>query len=191
MKIIAIIPARGGSKRIPRKNIKKFFGKPIIAYSIDAALGSGIFDEIMVSTDDKEIAQVAESYGAHVPFYRSDALSSDMAMTAPVLIEVLDKYEELGKCFDYVCCLYPCAPFITVDILKKSMELLTNSGVDAVVPVVKFSYPPQRGFVITDERLVMLYPENYNIRSQDFDPWYHDAGQFYCLKAGALKQEQQ
>jgi N-acylneuraminate cytidylyltransferase len=190
MKKLAIIPARGGSKRIPRKNIKEFIGKPIIAYSIENALNCGVFDEIMVSTDDEEIAQVAKKYGANVPFYRSKELSSDMAMTVPVLFEVLDKYEQFGKTFDYICCLYPCAPFVTPKRLRESMKLLVDSGVDSVLPVVKFSYPPQRCFVLRNEHIVMLYPENYNMRSQDLEPYYHDAGQFYFAQCSSLRREE-
>ena len=190
MKTLAIIPARGGSKRIPRKNIKDFLGKPIISYSINSAFDCGIFDEVMVSTDDIEIAEIAEHYGASVPFYRSPEMSNDMAMTAPVLIEVLDKYKQLGKEFEYVACIYPTAPFITPKILKESMELLIKSNVDSVLPIVRYSYPPQRGLIIENGLVKMLYPENYNVRSQDFTPYYHDCGQFYCLKTSALRQEQ-
>jgi N-acylneuraminate cytidylyltransferase len=186
---IAIIPARGGSKRIPRKNIKEFLGKPILAYSVEAALESGVFDEVMVSTDDEEIAEVAKKYGAKFPFYRSLEMSSDMAMTAPVLVEVLDEYLKRGKAFERVCCLYPCAPFVTAERLREGMELLNSSDADAVLPVVRFSYPPQRCVVIRDGELRMLYPENYNVRSQDLEPLYHDAGQFYCLKAEPLREE--
>jgi N-acylneuraminate cytidylyltransferase len=189
MKNIVIIPARGGSKRIPKKNIKGFLGTPIIAYSIKAALESKIFNEIMVSTDDEEIAKIAKKYGANIPFYRSKALSSDEAMTAPVLLEVLDEYVKMGQDFDNVCCLYPCAPFITSKHLMEGMDMLIASDVDAVVPVVKFSYPPQRCLVIRDGKIVMLHPENYNIRSQDLEPYYHDIGQFYCIKPSALRSE--
>ena len=150
MSSIAIIPARGGSKRIPRKNIRDFFGKPIIAYSIEAALASGIFDEVMVSTDDEEIAKVAQEYGAKVPFFRSEENSGDMAMTVPVLIEVLQEYEKIGRVYNYLCCIYPCAPFVTAGRLKEGMELLRSSGADSVLPVVRFSYPPQRCLVIRD-----------------------------------------
>ncbi len=189
MKTIAIIPARGGSKRIPRKNIKEFLYKPIIAYSIESALSSGVFDIVMVSTDDVEIADIAQKCGAAVPFYRSVEMSSDMAMTVPVLIEVLDEYEKLGKCFEYLCCLYPCAPFTTPNRLNEGMELLISSGADSVVPIVKFSYPPQRSLVQRNGEVKMLWPENYNTRSQDLEPIYHDAGQFYCLKIESLKKE--
>lgn len=189
MKKIAIIPARGGSKRIPRKNIKNFLGKPIIAYSIEAALNSKIFDEVMVSTDDAEIAEIAKKYGAKVPFYRSSEMSSDTATTTSVLIEVLDEYKKLGQEFEYCACIYPCAPFINTQKLIQAMDLLIKKGVDSVLPVVKFSYPPQRGLIIRDEKVQMLHPKNYDMRSQDLEPYYHDAGQFYCLKSSSLIRE--
>jgi len=187
---IAIIPARGGSKRIPRKNIKEFCGKPIIAYSIEAAIGSNIFDEIMVSTDDEEIATVAKKYGASVPFFRSAEMSTDMAMTVPVLIEVLEEYEKRDKHFDITCCIYPCAPFITPQKLKQGMDLLLKNDANFAFPVVKFSYPPQRCLVIREDRISMLYPENYLKRSQDLEPLYHDAGQFYFAKTKLLREKQ-
>ena len=190
MKTIAIIPARGGSKRIPRKNIKDFLGKPIIAYSIESARASGVFDEVMVSTDDGEIAEISKQYGASVPFFRSRELSNDMAMTAPVLMEVIKEYEKRGQFFDQICCFYPCAPFVYSQRLKESISVLENSGCDSVFPVIKFSYPPQRCLIIRDGKTSMLHPENYNVRSQDLEPYYHDAGQFYCLTKAALFAEQ-
>ena len=189
MNCIAIIPARGGSKRIPRKNIKYFLGKPIIVYSLEAAIESKVFDEIMVSTDDGEIAETAVKYGASVPFFRSEEMSSDMAMTVPVLLEVLAEYEKRGKVFSYVCCLYPCAPFITPERLREGLELLKSSGADSVIPVVRFSYPPQRCFIIRDGKAAMLQPENYDVRSQDLEPLYHDAGQYYFIKTSTLREE--
>jgi len=187
---LTIIPARGGSKRIPRKNIKQFLGKPIIAYSIEAALKSTAFDEVMVSTDDDEIAGIARDYGASVPFLRSPEISTDMAMTVPVVLEVLDEYKKIGKEFTHICCLYPCAPFVTPERLKEGMELLTKSNAGSVLPIVKFSYPPQRGLVIRDGIAQMLQPENYNVRSQDLEPLYHDAGQFYCTAVSTLREEE-
>lgn len=189
MKSIAIIPARGGSKRIPRKNIKIFCGKPIIAYSIEAALKSNIFDEVMVSTDDKEIAEIALSYGAKVPFFRSPEMSSDTAMTVPVLLEVFDEYKKRGNEYDFVCCIYPTAPFINSARLCEAMNKLKECKVDSVLPVVKYSYPPQRALIIENNKLKMIYPENYNVRSQDLEPIYHDAGQFYFMKIETLKKE--
>jgi N-acylneuraminate cytidylyltransferase len=187
---IAIIPARGGSKRIPKKNVKDFLGKPIISYSIQAALESKIFSEVMVSTDDEEIAGIAKNYGANVPFYRSKELSGDMAMTAPVLLEVLSEYKKRGEHFDIACCIYPCTPFITPQKLEHGINLLQQSKADFVFPVVKFSYPPQRCLVIREQKIAMLYPENCSKRSQDLEPVYHDAGQFYFAKTEQLEKEQ-
>ncbi|SHI04039.1 N-acylneuraminate cytidylyltransferase [Butyrivibrio fibrisolvens DSM 3071] len=182
MSAIAIITARGGSKRIPRKNIKEFCGKPIIAYSIEAAIGSGIFDEVMVSTDDEEISQIALGYGAKVPFLRSEKLSGDYATTSDVLFEVLDEYEKRGQSFDIGCCIYPTAPFITSDKLKEAGTRFRESDADSLIPVVPFSYPPQRCFVISDDKLNFKYPEYLNTRSQDLEKEYHDAGQFYFFR---------
>ena len=176
---IAIITARGGSKRIPRKNIKDFLGKPIIAYSIEASLQSGIFQEVMVSTDDAEIAEVAQRYGAKVPFMRSAKNSDDFATTADVLVEVLENYEKLGKQFQYACCLYPTAPFVTNEKLQKAFDLLIERQADSVIPVVAFSYPIWRSLKIENGKLQMNFPENLNKRSQDLPVAYHDVGQFY------------
>jgi N-acylneuraminate cytidylyltransferase len=189
-KSIAIIPARGGSKRIPRKNIKNFCNRPIISYSIQAALESEIFDEVMVSTDDYEIAEIARQYGAKVPFMRSAEMSTDMAMTAPVLSEVINEYLKMGERFEYLCCIYPTAPFINSERLQSAMRLLIYENVESVMPIVKFSYPPQRCLVIRDDKVRMLHPENYNVRSQDLEPLYHDCGQFYCVKTSCLLEQQ-
>ena len=172
---IAIITARGGSKRIPHKNIKEFFKEPIINYPIRAALNSGIFDEVMVSTDDERIAEIAEKAGAEVPFMRSEKTSDDTAATAEVILEVLEKYRLSGKTFDYACCIYPTAPFITPEKLKKSLEILKEKKANRVVPVVRFSYPPQRGYIIENDTLKYKWPENYPKRSQDLEPLYHDS----------------
>ncbi len=182
MKNIAIIPARGGSKRIPRKNIKNFAGKPIIAYSIEAALNSGIFYGVAVSTDDNEIVRIAEKYGAAVPFMRSEENSNDMAMTAPVLEEVIYKYKKLGQEFDYGCCIYPTAAFVSPDRLKESFLKIQKTAAKTLIPVVKFSYPIQRALKIENDRLSLISPENMNVRSQDLMPTYHDIGQFYWFK---------
>jgi len=181
MRAAAIITARGGSKRIPGKNVKEFCGKPIIAYSIEAALDSGIFEKVMVSTDDEGIAEIARKYGAQVPFYRSPETSGDFAVTSQVLAEVFGEFEKLGWHYDYACCLYPTAPFVSARRLKEAMELLESSGADSVLPVVRFGFPPQRGVVIEEGFLKYVYPEHRNTRSQDLQPQYHDAGQFYCL----------
>ena len=180
MSSVAIITARGGSKRIPKKNIRNFCGKPIITYSIEAALVSDIFDEVMVSTDSEEIAAIAKQYGAMVPFMRSEAASNDYATTADVLTEVLKKYAEDGKQFERFACIYPTAPFVTEKRLAEAMCLLDDA--DAVVSVVRFSFPPQRAFVIRDGFATYQYPQYERTRSQDLEPIYHDCGQFYCCK---------
>ena len=181
-KMIAIITARGGSKRIPKKNIKDFCGKPIIAYSIEAALKSELFDEVMVSTDSEEIASVAREYGANIPFMRSDATSNDFATTMDVLEEVFSEYKKRGIQFDVAVCIYPTAPFVTARKLKEAMELMNREQADAVTPVVRFSFPPQRAFVIRDGLLEYQYPEYRLTRSQDLETIYHDCGQFYFMK---------
>lgn len=187
MKKIAIITARGGSKRIPRKNIKEFCGKPILAYSIEAALESGVFDEVMVSTDDEEIAQVAQKYGAKVPFYRSRETSNDYATTNDVILEVLGEYEKRGEHFDLGCCIYPTAPFVTSEKLKCAVERLSENDADTLIPVVAFSYPPQRAMIVKEERLIFEYPQYLDSRSQDLEPHYHDVGQFYVFRTEAFK----
>ena len=181
-KRIAIITARGGSKRIPKKNIKDFCGKPIIAYSIEAAISSELFDEVMVSTDSEEIAGIAKKYGASVPFMRSAETSNDYATTNDVLIEVFNEYEKRGQEFDIAVCIYPTAPFVTADKLKRAIDMVEKDGADAVTPVVQFSFPPQRAFIIRDNALEYQYPENASARSQDLEPIYHDCGQFYVMK---------
>jgi pseudaminic acid cytidylyltransferase len=190
-KKIAIIPARGGSKRIPRKNIKLFLDKPIIAYSIEAALKSELFDEVMVSTDDPEIAKIALSYGAKVPFFRSDLNSNDIATTADVLIEVLEQYKiNQNIFFQYACCLYPTAPLVQVKELLEGFNLIKNHGFDSVFPIVAFSYPVWRSLIIDkDSRVKMQWPEYYNSRSQDLNTLYHDAGQWYWFKSEVLIRE--
>lgn len=178
---VAIITARGGSKRIPRKNIKLFRGKPIIAYSIQTAINSGLFDYVMVSTDDDEIAEIAIKYGAQVPFKRSKKNSDDYTGTADVTIEVLTELNNIGKKFTNACCIYPTAPFITVDSLKESYSLLVEKNYNSVFPVCAFSFPIQRALEINNSLIKMVHPENLNIRSQDLVPRYHDAGQFYWI----------
>ncbi len=179
MSCLAIITARGGSKRIPHKNIKDFCGRPIIEYSIEAALNSELFDEVMVSTDSEAIAQIAIKAGAKVPFFRSADTSSDHATTSDVLVEVLDRYQSVGKKFDYFACLYPTAPFITPDKLVKGFEILKREKVAMVLPVVQFSFPPQRGLIENGGNWEYKWPQFRNTRSQDLEKIYHDAGQFY------------
>jgi N-acylneuraminate cytidylyltransferase len=183
MNNLAIIPARGGSKRIPKKNIKEFLGKPIIAYSIEAANQSALFTEIMVSTDDEEIAAVAKQYGAKVPFMRSAENADDYATLADVVDEVKEQYKQLTKEFDNICLILPTAPFISPDILKNTYHLLLSENIDSVRPVVRFSYPIQRALKMQNGKLQMFYPEHKTTRSQDLEPAYHDAGQFYWMKA--------
>lgn len=185
-KAIAIITARGGSKRIPKKNIKEFCGKPIIAYSIRAALDSGIFDEVMVSTDSEEIAEIAREYGAKVPFMRSAKTSDDFATTADVLMEVLERYQEIGRTFDVMSCIYPTAPFVTPQKLQSAYDTLTKEHAVMAMPVVAFSYPPQRSYILQGNMLKMKWKENYNKRSQDLEKMYHDAGQFYMYQVEAF-----
>jgi len=180
---IAIIPARGGSKRIHRKNIRDFLGKPIIAYSIEAALKSELFDEVMVSSDDKEIAEIAQKYGANIPFMRSKKNADDFATTSDVLLEVLEEYKKRDRKFDYLCCIYPTAPFVSAEKLQNSFNLMVEKKADSVILVVKFSHPIQRAFKISSEgKLEYIWPQNINKRSQDLEPAYHDAGQFYWIK---------
>lgn len=188
MKNIAIIPARGGSKRIPRKNIKPFMGKPIIAYSIEAALQSELFDEVMVSTDDDEIANIAQQYGAKVPFRRSTETSNDYASTDDVILEVLKMYKERGQDFDTFCCIYSTAPFVTSDRLIEAYRKL-NSNIDSVFTCVAYSYPVQRCLHIVDDKISMVYPEFFDTRSQDLETIYHDAGQFYIATVNTYLEE--
>ncbi|WP_375560718.1 pseudaminic acid cytidylyltransferase [Bernardetia sp. OM2101] len=192
MKKVAIITARGGSKRIPRKNIKNFLGKPIIAYSIETALKSDLFDEVMVSTEDEEIAEIAQKYGAVVPFLRSNENADDFSGTAVVLIEVINEYQRQGKKFDICCGIYPTAPFITIEKLKEAYELLITNSFDVVFPVSEFSSPIQRALKKDElNKITMFEPQNLAKRSQDLDKAYFDAGQFYMCKTNTLLEKQQ
>lgn len=177
--VVAIITARGGSKRIPRKNIKKFCGEPIIKYSIRAAIESGVFDEVMVSTDDEEIREIAESCGASCPFMRNAVNANDFATTVDVIKEVLTKYKEIGRIFTHYCVIYPTAPFVTAEKLRTALQILEENRADFLTPVVKYDYPVQRCFVIENGALRKKWPEYQNIRTQDLEPLYYDAGQFY------------
>lgn len=189
MSNLCVIPARGGSKRIPRKNIRPFQGKPILAYSIDAALKSGLFDVVMVSTDDGEFAEVAKQYGASVPFLRSAETANDYATTVDVLLEVVNMYREQGKEFDSICCLYSTAPFVTSERLKEAFGKLSDQ-VDGCFTIVEYSYPIQRSLRINEAGMVeMKYPEHLKSRTQDLEKVYHDAGQFYFMKTSVLEQE--
>jgi N-acylneuraminate cytidylyltransferase len=179
---LAIITARGGSKRIPKKNVKSFFGKPAIAYAIETAIKSNLFDKVMVSTDAKYIADVAIKYGAEVPFLRSKENSDDFSTTADVLFEVVKEYEKKGRHYDELCCIYPCSMLINESDLIKSHSLLTDN-IDAVIPVCKYNVPTYFQFKITDNKLKYFKESgNSSNRTQDIEDTYYDAGQFYWLK---------
>lgn len=188
---IAIIPARGGSKRIPRKNIKLFHGKPMIAYSIEAALNSGCFDKVIVSTDDAEIAEVAKQYGADVPFLRPDAISDDHATTMDVMAHAITWCVENGWNIENVCCLYATAPFVTADSLKEGYLKLIRQKSEFVFSATSFPFPIQRAIKLADNGTVKMFePENELVRSQDLEEAYHDAGQFYWgTKEAFLKKK--
>lgn len=186
-KVLCIIPARGGSKRIPHKNIAIFKGAPIISYSIKTVLSSGIADEIMVSTDDLYIAEIAKKYGAKIPFYRDEITSTDYSGVADVLIEVINKYKEIGKEFDYVVCVFATDPLLKVETLKRAFELLKSTpDAESISSIQEYSFPPQRALIIEDGKLRMIHPENYYSRSQDLEKWYHDSNQFFIFRTNAL-----
>jgi N-acylneuraminate cytidylyltransferase len=185
---VAIIPARGGSKRIPRKNIKDFCGKPIIVYSIEAAIKSKCFDRIIVSTDDQEIASVAKSFGAEVPFIRPQDISNDYASTLDVMAHAINKIN-LQK-HTKVCCIYATAPLISSEKISEGLSIISSSELDYVFSAVEFSYPIQRAFKqLSNGSLEMFQPENFHLRSQDLEKAYHDAGQFYWGKASSFVQK--
>lgn len=183
---LAIIPARGGSKRIPRKNIKPFAGKPMIAWSIEAALASGCFDRVIVSTDDAEIADVARAHGAEVPFMRPPELSDDHTGTIPVVAHAVGWMGQHVGPVEFACCLYATAPFVQAQDLRQGLDLLQRSGAQYAFTVTNFAAPIQRSFRITgQQRIEMFNPEQFNTRSQDLEEAYHDAGQFYWGRAQA------
>jgi pseudaminic acid cytidylyltransferase len=187
MNAVAIITARGGSRRIPRKNIRDFLGKPILGYPIAAVMESGCFEEVMVSTDDAEIAEIARRFGASVPFMRSAKTSDDFAATADVLREVLAEFAQRGREFEAACCIYPTAALMTPERLRQGKRTLENDAtIDSVAPVLRFGYPIQRALKIENTRLSMISPEYMNSRSQDLMPAYHDAGQWYWLRTAAF-----
>lgn len=189
MASLAIIPARGGSKRIPRKNIKEFLGKPIIGYSIEAAVKSGLFEEVMVSTDDDEIASIARQYGAVIPFMRSESNSNDFAGLSDVCIEVIDQFKKTGKEFDTICCILPTALFVNEEKLINAKKMLDNGIYDCIFTVAEYSYPIQRSLKIENDFISMRWPENFPKRSQDLEKTYHDAGQFYYIKTEIFLKE--
>lgn len=185
---VCIITARGGSKRIPRKNVREFCGKPMLAYSVETAVASGIFDVVMVSTDDDEIADVARKYGAEVPFMRSEATSNDYATTSDVLREVLSDYGKCGAEFDTMCCLYPTAPFVQVSELKEASAMI-EAGASSVIPVTSFDFPPLRCFRVgEDGSLEYAFPEFAQTRSQDLPEMVHDCGRFYFAKVASFHE---
>jgi pseudaminic acid cytidylyltransferase len=183
---LAIIPARGGSKRIPGKNIRDFLGKPIIGYSIKAALDCGLFDEVMVSTDSEEIAEIAVRLGAHVPFYRSHQASDDFATTISVVKEVINSFRIIGEEFAKLCCIYPTAPFVTPSRLCQAYNILVENDCDSVFPIVPFSYPVLRGLRIERGLIRSVWPEFKITRSQDLESYFHDAGQFYMANTDQI-----
>lgn len=185
---LAVIPARGGSKRIPRKNIRPFGGRPMIAWSIGAALDSGVFDRVIVSTDDAQIAEVARSLGAEVPFMRPPELSDDHAGTVPVIAHAVAWQHAHGTPADEVCCIYATAPFIEPADLRRGLDILRQSGADFAFSVTSFAAPIQRALRLrADERLEMFDPTQFNKRSQDLEEAWHDAGQFYWGRAAAWR----
>lgn len=180
---IAIIPARGGSKRIPGKNIRTFFGKPVIAWSIEAAIQSALFSEVMVSTDDEEIANIAVRYGASVPFMRSSKNADDFATTSDVLAEVLANYDAMGRHFDVACCIYAAAPFVTPGRLNEALQLLIANDFDTVFPVIAYNQPVLRSFRRDqNSKTEFLFPQYINTRTQDLPAAYYDAAQFYLFR---------
>jgi pseudaminic acid cytidylyltransferase len=187
---IAIIPARGGSKRIPKKNIKDFLGKPIIAYSIENAIKSNLFDRVIVSTDDEGIAKVAKEYDAEVPFIRPSELSDDFSGTHEVIGHAVKWLENNGEVIDYVCCLYATAPLIQIADIIQGFELIKTGKWESVISATNFSYPIFRSFEkLPNGGLRMFFPEHYSSRSQDLPEAYHDAGQFYWGNAQAWKDK--
>lgn len=185
---VCVIPARGGSKRIPRKNIKDFCGKPMIAWSIKAALASNCFDQVIVSTDDAEIAQVAKQYGANVPFIRPQNLSDDYIGTTPVVVHAIDFLEQEGKNIEHVCCIYATAPFIEAIDIQKGMLSLKESGKKFSIGITTYPFPPQRAITLTNNSCINpIWPDKMMSRSQDLEEAYHDAGQLYCGTLDAWK----
>jgi len=187
---LCVIPARGGSKRIPLKNIKDFFGQPMIAYSIKAAIASQCFDKVIVSTDDREIAKVAKEYGAEVPFIRPDELANDHVATIPVIKHAIEWFNDQVQLPSEVCCLYATAPFVRAGAIREAYEQMQSTQVDYCFTVTSFAFPIQRAIKVTAEnRIEMFYPKHLQTRSQDLEESYHDAGQFYWGKAEAFKQK--
>lgn len=191
MKALAIIPARGGSKRLPDKNIRDFAGKPMLAWSVEAALESGLFETVMVSTDSEAVAAVARDAGASVPFLRSAETAGDHAILLDVMAEVVGRYEADGQRFERLCCILPTAPLLRAETLTHAAGVMDQGGFDTVFPVVAFGYPIQRALRRDAEGLTaMRQPEHYASRSQDLEPAFHDAGQFYWMTRQACLTKQ-
>ena len=192
MSIIAVIPARGGSKRIPHKNIKPFCGKSMIVYSIEAAKGTGIFDRIIVSTDSKEIASIAKESGAEIPFMRPAALADDYTGTDAVILDALKRLMEDGEEIDYICCIYATAPFAKAEYIIKGYNILRDNNATSCFSVTTYPFPIFRSLKINSQnRLEMFWPEYRETRSQDLPEAYHDAGQFYWADAKKYLKEKQ
>lgn len=189
MSAVAIILARSGSKRIPGKNLRPFLGQPVIHYPIRAALESGCFDEVMVSTDDEQIAAVARAAGAVTPFKRTAENASDQATTTDALLEVIAQYRAAGREFDFICGMYASAPLISVDHLRAGWEIICNDPTaQTVMPVIRYGYPVQRAFVVEQGQLQLMMPEFGFTRSQDLPVAYHDAGQWYWMRVADFEK---
>lgn len=190
VKRVAIIPARGGSKRIPQKNVKEFCGKPMIAWSIEAALESDCFDQVIVTTDDQDIADLAQQHGASVPFLRPPELSGDYIGTLPVIRHAVEWLENNEMSVDYACCLYATAPFVTAAALREGWDIIRREDCSYAFSVTSYAFPIQRAIRITEQgRVAMFHPENFNARSQDLEEAWHDAGQFYWGTKAAWMSE--
>ena len=189
MSVIAIITARGGSKRIPKKNIRNFYGKPMLAYAVEAAKKSNLFDEIMVSTNSKEIADIAIANGVKVPFMRSELTSNDFSTTYDVLEEVVTEYKKQGKVYEELCCIYPCVPFLTGKTLIEAYEVFKQSDADALQPVCRYPAPVEWAMKIENGILVPNDKKAQLIRSQDLIPKYYDVGMFYFLNTKIMLSE--
>lgn len=189
IKKIAIVTARAGSKRIPNKNIRDFMGKPIISYSIKAAIESGIFDEVMISTESEKIAEIAQGGGAAFPFKRSDYAAGDHVMTIDVMVEVVEEYRKRGVDPEMVCCIYPTVPFLSAKRLQQAYDLYVEKEADAVVPVVRYSFPPQRSFIEKNGFIEYKWKEYELSRSQDLEPYYMDAAEFWLLRTSAMMEQ--
>lgn len=190
MNNIAIIPARGGSKRIPRKNIKDFLGKPIIAYSIETAIKSQLFSEVMVSTDDNEIAEIATRFGAKIPFMRSSENAKDEVIIDDTIREVIAMYQQNGQEFDNICCIFPCAPLVTAENLQNSYQSFVKNKYDLLFPVIEYSHPIQRALEINENgKIAFINEKNNEIITQSFQNYYYDAGQYYWMTPDYLRDK--